>query len=120
MQNAGLPVVGAIKGKDSIFAGITRVQELLGSAKLRIMRGKAANLLDEFSMYSYKEAKGDGSISDQIMDTYNHSCDALRYLVAYVWDQFKSSVPSFKPSKTHLQRLIAGEFSVKQGVQDEW
>lgn len=118
-RRAGLPVMAVVKGKGSVFDGVTKVQQLLRTYQLKIMDNKCPNLRDEMSQYSYRENK-DGGLSDDIEDAHNHALDALRYVIMTVWTAFFQSVPAFKPAQTHLQKLIKGEYRKVEKNADDW
>jgi PBSX family phage terminase large subunit len=68
------------KANNSIDEGISRVKDLLVNDRITFQPG-LTNLFHEFDAYSYREG------SDKPVDKFNHAMDALRYLVAYVFDE---------------------------------
>lgn len=75
LSRTGVVVRGAIKGQDSIRAGI----DLLRRYKINI-HPSSDNLIKEFKNYKYKQDK-DGNYSNEPVDKFNHGIDALRYFV---------------------------------------
>jgi phage terminase large subunit len=72
------------KANNGIEEGIQRVQELL-SKNLITFDNSCANIFKEFDLYSYKEG------TDKPIDKFNHSMDALRYGIAYYFDNYRIS-----------------------------
>jgi len=72
----GLKIFGAVKGKDSILHGI----QLLQQQPIYITK-KSVNVIKEFRNYSWKTDKS-GEKINQPIDIYNHSIDAIRYIVS--------------------------------------
>lgn len=68
---------GARKGKDSINAGIKKIQEY----KV-IIHPSCTNTIIEFSNYVWD--KKDGNLTDKAIDDYCHIIDALRYSLEYI------------------------------------
>ena len=75
LSRTGVVVRGAIKGQDSVRAGI----DLLRRYKINI-HPSSENLIKEFKNYKYKQDK-DGNYSNEPVDKFNHGIDALRYFV---------------------------------------
>jgi hypothetical protein len=85
------------------------------------MAGQCPHLRDEYTQYSYPEVKIDDNAEETPMDCYNHCMDALRYCITSVYNQYRSSIPTLRPYRTHLDRAIAGEFDPKrQGPDEDW
>lgn len=119
MKRAKLPAIGVKKGAGSLFDGITKMQQVIREFKLKVMDGRCPNVRDEFNTYSYRENK-EGALSDDIEDNHNHAMDAIRYVIMTVWASFLESVPQFTPQKTHLQKLIGGEYKKVTTNADDW
>jgi len=74
LKRYGHQVKPVEKGKDSINYGI----QILQQKHMLVTRG-STNLLDEFSKYMWKKNR-DGGYEKTPIDSYNHACDALRYV----------------------------------------
>tara|TARA_R110002126_G_scaffold78652_1_gene195779 strand:+ start:15 stop:971 length:957 start_codon:yes stop_codon:yes gene_type:complete len=75
LSRTGVVIRGAIKGQDSIRAGI----DLLRRYKINI-HPSSDNLIKEFKNYKYKQDK-DGNYSNEPVSKFDHGVDALRYFV---------------------------------------
>jgi phage terminase large subunit len=82
LQNEGISVKGAIKGKDSVNHGIQWLQQ-----QKVIIDKSCINTQNEFRQYHWKEDK-DGNAIRQPIDKNNHIIDATRY--AYEDDSLQS------------------------------
>ena len=71
-----LNVMGAVKGKDSIRHGINTIKRF----KIHVT-GRSTNVKKELKNYKYKEDKE--GITNAPIDAYNHTIDAIRYIVSY-------------------------------------
>lgn len=67
---------------------------LMGPAKLFFLKGYTKHVTDEMTKYHYDEDAA-GNITDKIVDDFNHSCDALRYLYLNVFGTTSSFGFSF-------------------------
>lgn len=74
-QNAGVRIMGALKGKDSIAYGIKFLQRL---GKIYIDPVRCPNAFKEFSTYEFERDKN-GEFKDGYPDKDNHLIDSLRY-----------------------------------------
>ena len=72
LQGQSLNVAGAVKGPDSIRSGIMKMREFT----IHIDPG-SINVLKEFRAYKWNDKKAGVPI-----DTWNHSIDAIRYVVS--------------------------------------
>jgi phage terminase large subunit len=81
MVRRGIRAEGAIKGQDSITAGINLIQTRLqdpGDGRPRLtVDPSCENLIREFE--SYEWAKNKDGLKDKPVDSNNHALDALRY-----------------------------------------
>ena len=68
----GLNVIGAVKGADSITAGIERMKEWT-----LLIQENSSNLINEFFNYCYVDKEG---LTNVPIDENNHLIDALRYV----------------------------------------
>ena len=75
LQRLGLDVHPVSKGKDSVNAGIAKMQVM----RLYITR-RSVNLLKERSNYTWRQ-RADGKWLDEPIDAFNHAFDAIRYVV---------------------------------------
>jgi phage terminase large subunit len=74
--SSGFNVVGALKGRDSVTAGLTELIE----SELYITED-SANLWNEVNHYVYAEDKN-GNPTNEPIDAYNHLIDPTRYAYA--------------------------------------
>ena len=70
-----------IKGKGSVKSGIQSIRELLLRGDLMINK-QCVNLISEFEMYSYDDAKGEKNEQEEPIKANDHALDALRYVVS--------------------------------------
>lgn len=75
IKGKGVSVVGAMKGKDSINAGIDFLQEYE-----IIVNAHLVEFMTEFNNYAWAVDK-DGKATNKPADDFNHFIDALRYSV---------------------------------------
>lgn len=73
----GINIKPAIKGPDSILAGI----DIMKQHKIFLTK-KSENLVNEFYSYTYKKNKNEEWLNEPI-DTNNHAIDACRYISAF-------------------------------------
>jgi phage terminase large subunit len=73
---AGFNIKPAVKGPDSIRAGISALQ-----SKPILVTKKSINLIKEFRQYSWALDK-DGNPTNKPIDAYNHAIDATRYAIS--------------------------------------
>jgi len=73
LNQMGLWVVPALKGPDSILAGISKVKEYIIYVTTR-----SKNIWQEYKFYTWMEMP-DGSFSNKPRDFMNHIMDAIRY-----------------------------------------
>lgn len=85
IENAGYNIRPAIKGKDSVRAGIDQIK----SRKLYITKA-SSNLLKELQTYSWK-VKGD-MVLDEPVKVRDHAVDALRYAVHSFLDDMEHGI----------------------------
>ena len=74
LRGEGFDIIGAKKGKGSVEDGITFLRnfDIVVSPDL-------TDVIQEFSLYSYKVDKKTDEIYRTIEDSWNHSIDAIRY-----------------------------------------
>jgi len=75
--NSGFNVHPALKGQDSVRAGIDKLKQY----ELRVT-GSSSNLIRELKHYRWKMDK-DGNSLNVPIDAFNHGLDAVRYLVGF-------------------------------------
>ena len=76
IHNAGFNIKGAVKGADSIRAGIDRLQ-----SKPIYVTKRSTNLIKELRNYCWVTDK-DGRPTNKPIDDYNHLIDATRYAIS--------------------------------------
>lgn len=75
LQRLGIRrVEGAVKGRDSVRAGIARLQEYQ-----IIVHPELDWFISELQNYSYKKDRVTGNYTNEPVDKYNHGIDAFRY-----------------------------------------
>lgn len=94
LNNLGLWVVPALKGKDSILLGI----DILQRYKINVTRRSTA-LIEELQSYKWEENK-DGKKTNKPIDDFNHAIDALRYFAIMKLNVRRRSSP-----KAHYNKL---------------
>lgn len=77
LKQLGVNIREVSKGKDSIRAGISKIQEMFKQNRLLIHKS-CINLISELEMYSYPEQVKE---NENPKDEYNHAIDALRYVI---------------------------------------
>ena len=120
MCSANLPVVGVVKGRDSIQHGIAKVTSVIRDRTLRVMEKCAPFTLDELNTYSYseKDLDIDGKTGENPEPLNDHCMDALRYCIISIYDQFLQSTDDARyhpETKTHLQQVLDS-----QGDDKDW
>jgi phage terminase large subunit len=75
MRRQGYNIESAIKGKGSIEDGIAFIR----SFDKVIIDPNCHNIIKEFTLYSYKVDIRSGDITRDIVDSYNHGIDSIRY-----------------------------------------
>ena len=75
LASYGIPVIGAIKGRDSVKLGIDLVQDQQCSVTKR-----SVNIIKEYRNYLWETDK-DGKVLNVPEHTFSHSMDAIRYAV---------------------------------------
>jgi len=75
LQQHGLPIVGAVKGRDSIIHGI----QLLQGCNLMVT-SNSTNLIKELRNYVWDKDRNGNTIPNKPIDAFNHCIDALRYV----------------------------------------
>lgn len=112
----GLPVVG-VKDK-TLELGIAQHLSLIRSKAYKIFRGKCPETEKEYESYQYKDFDVDKPVTAKPLDINNHLMDANRYVTTETEAIRESMAPKFRPDRTHLQRLLSGEYRVKQ--MEDW
>ena len=77
IARGGIDIHPVVKGKDSVSAGITKMQTL----KIYITK-RSTNVLKEQRNYTYRQTR-DGKWLNEPIDLFNHAMDAIRYVVLY-------------------------------------
>jgi phage terminase large subunit len=100
MQKNGFPKIrAAIKGAKSLEEGV----EFLKSFDI-IVHPRCTHLIDELTLYSYKEDPLTGAILPILNDKDNHVIDALRYAC----EGARRAGKAPKPKKPTINRVIHG------------
>jgi phage terminase large subunit len=100
MQKNGFPKIRpAIKGAKSLEEGV----EFLKSFDI-IVHPRCKHLIDELSLYKYKEDPLTGAILPILEDKDNHVIDALRYAC----EGARRAGKAPKPSKPVVRRTVVG------------
>lgn len=73
LKRLGYPVIGAVKGADSINQGIDAIKRYP-----LYIHSQSKNLIEEFSSYLWAKDK-DGKPTNKPIDKFNHGIDAGRY-----------------------------------------
>lgn len=74
IKGKGVNVIGALKGKDSISAGIDFLSEFQ-----IIVNSHLVEFMSEFNNYSWALDKSTGKPTNKPVDDFNHFIDSLRY-----------------------------------------
>lgn len=89
--------IPAVAADNDIARGVGVHYELLASRRLRYFTGQNAYTLDEYESYHYPEPKDLGPDDDEKnmkpVASFNHACDAERYLSISVTNIAKQRVP---------------------------
>lgn len=96
IARGGIDIHPVVKGKDSISAGITKMQTL----KIYITK-RSVNVLKEQRNYTYRQTR-DGKWLNEPIDLFNHAMDAIRYVVLY---EYLDHRPKKKIDKKRLARM---------------
>lgn len=75
IREHGINIIPAVKGKDSIYNGINKVQQQRISVTKR-----SSNIIKEYRNYLFTTDKN-GKITNEAEETFNHAMDATRYAV---------------------------------------
>ncbi|HCV8149647.1 PBSX family phage terminase large subunit [Staphylococcus aureus] len=89
-------IVSAMKGKDSVMAGIQFVSQFD-----IVIDERCYKTIEEFDNYTWKKDKNTGEYYNEPVDTYNHCIDALRYAVEVLTIQKKHQ----KKDKNALRKI---------------
>ena len=77
-----------VKGKGSMERGIQTIREMLLRGAIQINK-KCVNLISEFEMYSYDDAKEERNETEKPVKAYDHALDALRYVVIMLFSEMQ-------------------------------
>lgn len=84
LRQQGFNATGSIKGQDSVFAGISFLQNM----KI-IVKPNCKNIITELSNFSYIKDKKTNKYSDKMTHEYSHAIDALRYAYSDIYTRRK-------------------------------
>lgn len=90
IRNYGIRILPTKKGKDSILFGIQLLQEY----NINITR-RSQNAITEFERYSWKK-DNNGNVVNTPIDSYNHICDAVRYIALMKLDNKRRGAPAVR------------------------
>lgn len=71
----GFNIKGALKGSDSVIAGIQKLNQYK-----RVITKRSIDLIKEMRNYRYI-TDSDGHITNKPIDDFNHCCDSIRYAI---------------------------------------
>lgn len=120
-RKAGLRVVEAVKGKDSIKTGIQKFEQRLTDASFFVVkgsvgwyndagkwvqqrdealadRGYTCCLEDEMTAYSWPKTTDGKAMKEEPLDIYNDAIDPTRYVIFYVESHYTPSRLNGKPA----------------------
>lgn len=117
-QKAGIPITGC--SNKSIEYGISLHQQLIRTKVYKVFRGFNPNTEREYESYQYKDFDADKPQESKPLDINNHLMDANRYVTVDTQILRDSAVKQFVPDKTHLERLLDGEFGQKEDRYEDW
>jgi phage terminase large subunit len=95
LRGYGIPIIPAVKGKDSVNQGI----QLLQGQKVSVTK-RSVNLIKEYRNYCWMTDKN-GAIINTTSEIFNHCMDAIRYAVSSMF--FKPDRPQPFIKKKHKQ-----------------
>jgi phage terminase large subunit len=84
LRQSGFNAIGSIKGPDSVFAGISFLQNM----KI-VVKPCCKNIITELSNFSYIKDKKTNKYSDKMTHEYSHAIDALRYCYSDIYTRRK-------------------------------
>ena len=101
MRKRGFNIAAAKKWQGSVEDGLA----VLKSFEKIIIHPRCRHVIEEFELYSYKVDKNNGDILPIIIDSYNHTIDALRYsLDGYIHGQGPLKISQAVKTKMFLDR----------------
>jgi len=68
-----------INADNEIDVGIQRINSLFKEDRLKILKNRAPNVLDEIETYHYREPSLDRETADKPVAVKNHAMDAMKY-----------------------------------------
>lgn len=80
LRKQGINAIGAIKGKDSVKAGIMFLQDME-----IVVSPKCVNLIMELENFSYIKSKITGEYTEETTHEYSHAIDGLRYAYSDIY-----------------------------------
>ena len=96
IARGGIDIHPVVKGKDSVTAGITKMQTL----KIYITK-RSVNVIKEQRNYTYRQTR-EGKWLNEPIDLFNHAMDAVRYVVLY---EYLDHRPRKKLDKKRIARM---------------
>ena len=103
LRARGVNVREVVKGKGSVKSGIQSVREMLIRGTLKINK-RCVNIISEFEMYSYDNAKGERNEQEDPVKANDHLLDSLRYVISSLLPlvtrrEYVRSLPRFIPKE---------------------
>ncbi len=84
LQQRHIKAIPCVKGRGSISAGIAQVSQF----KLHVTK-RSAKMLDELDNYKFIKDEATDTYTNEPIDAWNHSLDALRYGVDYLIRKYR-------------------------------
>lgn len=84
LQQRRIKAIPCVKGRGSISAGIAQVSQF----KLHVTK-RSVKMLDELDNYKWIKDEATGTYTNEPIDAWNHSLDALRYGVDYLIRKYR-------------------------------
>ena len=76
------------KANNDVIPGIQKTYRMFSAEKIRINKDNCPNLVKELGMYIWNEKRADSVGLDEPVKAFDHTCDALRYMVQTVIPDF--------------------------------
>ena len=117
-QSRGVPMQCVEKKSGSVQFGIGIHQELIRTKYHKIF-STCTETEKEYAQYSYPRIQEGKPLSDNPVKIMDDLCDANRYVsMHYKYLRDKAQHPVFERPKTHLEKLLAGEFKTESISHD--
>ena len=100
IKSYNVPIIGSVKGKDSVNNGIQLVQD----QKIFITK-RSVNTIREYRNYTWMTNR-DGKVLNVPEDIWNHSMDGIRYAITSIIQPPKKGVFVYKPTNSGYKRPL--------------